>query len=401
MRRTSILLLLLALPAVAQAKRPGMERIQAAAALEKARDAVGPDHFALATWHSDALSGDALGDPGTARVGLQLPAREKECLQQAAKCWLVFYLPGFDGSPESFHQGASSAPPSALAGHDLEVWRSHHVEQPSLSAEVEALNARPGAAPIVVVVPDGRTRLGGGWYVDSPTSGRWETFVIDVLLPAARETLAPGTPPERVILMGHSMGGFGALYLALKHPHAVHAVAAFSPAARTVDVADEALAKLDAHHEAPDPDARVKEPGPHHFFERILLSMGGAFFPDRRAPHGLPPLFDASKHPWKLSPAARAAFERYDVGRRAKELRPLAKVQLYAGRADPLIPIAQVQAIADAANGTVTPPAGVVGLDAGAAASAEPKQVELIATEGNHLSHLAEDLRRALETLAR
>lgn len=374
------LVVLLAWPGLAQARRAAPQGAEAEAALARARDAA-KDGFAVASWHSPALSGDKLGDSGEARAGVELPDREKECLQRKARCWLVVFLPGFDAPAESFH--------APLAGRPDQ----------SLSAVLKAVNAH-SKEPVVVVIPDGRTRLGGGWYVDSPTSGEWERFVMEELLPAARDALAPGTPAARTLVMGHSMGGFGALNLGMKHPSAFHGVAAFNAAARPAELADEALSKLDASGAAPDPEARMRDPN-GHFYERVLLSMGGAFFPDPKAPHGLPPLFDTAKHPWKLNPAAREAFERFDVAAHADALGPIPRVQLYAGRADPLVRLPQLQAIADAANGTRSGPGATVGLDAGAPPSAKRVPVELVITDGDHLSHLAEDLKQALETLAR
>lgn len=374
MRRALALMVLLLVPGLARARETAEQR-EVASALEKARASAGPDGFAMASLHAAELAGDALGDPGDAHVGLQLPKREQECLEHKAKCWLVLYLTGFDSSAESF--------------------------QKQLAAGVRELDARPNAAPIVVVILDGRTKLGGGWYVDSRTSGKWESFIVDALLPAARDALAPGTPAERTLVMGHSMGGFGALHLGMKHPRLFHGVAAFNPAARIVDVADGALAKLDARNEAPDPEALVNDRGTGHFFERVLLSMGGAFAPDAKAPHGLPPLFDASKHPWRLLPAIRDSFARYDVAKHAQELEPLARVQIYAGRADALIPLPQLQALTDEVNGTKTGPAKAIGLDAGAPQSTGRAQVELVISDGSHTSHLAADLKQALESLAK
>ncbi|MBS2026692.1 MAG: hypothetical protein JST54_02210 [Deltaproteobacteria bacterium] len=304
--------------------------------------------WSMTQWSSPDLAANLLGDPGIARVGVELPRREAECLSGAAKCWLVLYLPGFDGSPDGM------AP---------------------LAKVVDELDQRGSAAPIVMVVLDGRTKLGGGWYLDSPTSGKWESLVMQVLLPAARDALAPGTPPERTLVMGHSMGGFGALHLLAAHPESFAAAAAFNPAARIGLIASGTLVVLDQRREFPDAEARLAQPSEAHFTQRILLSLGAALDPDPSKKHGLSTLFEPAVEPWHLAPEALAAMERADPTS-ALKAHPKLRARIYAGRKDNLVPLAQLEPLASG-------------------------HVELIATDGDHLSHLAADLKDALEQLAK
>ena len=54
-------------------------------------------------------------------------------------------------------------------------------------------------------------------------------MVVDELIPLCRAGNL-GRPPHRIGTMGISMGGYGALLLAEKHPALISAVAAISPA---------------------------------------------------------------------------------------------------------------------------------------------------------------------------
>lgn len=84
------------------------------------------------------------------------------------------------------------------------------------------------------VVDDPATDLGqgAGFYVDA-SQGPWkahfqmETYIVRDLIEAV-EANFPAAPGERSIF-GHSMGGHGALTLALKHPHLFRSVSAFAP----------------------------------------------------------------------------------------------------------------------------------------------------------------------------
>lgn len=74
--------------------------------------------------------------------------------------------------------------------------------------------------------------VGAGFYLDAtqaPWSGHWrmESYLLDELLPAV--TAEFGLSAERQGLFGHSMGGHGALTLALRHPGRFASVSAFAP----------------------------------------------------------------------------------------------------------------------------------------------------------------------------
>lgn len=74
--------------------------------------------------------------------------------------------------------------------------------------------------------------VGAGFYLDAthaPWAGHWrmESYLLLELLPQV--TAAFGLNGERMGLFGHSMGGHGALTLALRHPARFRSVSAFAP----------------------------------------------------------------------------------------------------------------------------------------------------------------------------
>ncbi|MGN6620225.1 MAG: alpha/beta hydrolase [Sphingomonas sp.] len=81
--------------------------------------------------------------------------------------------------------------------------------------------------PLVVVMPGARRSL----YMDyRDGSERWETFLLEDLLPKIRRDLKVSNARERTFIGGWSMGGLGGLRLAFKHPEIFGAVAAIEPA---------------------------------------------------------------------------------------------------------------------------------------------------------------------------
>lgn len=74
--------------------------------------------------------------------------------------------------------------------------------------------------------------VGAGFYLDAtvmPWAGHWcmESYIVKELLPAV--VAQCGLDGQRLGLFGHSMGGHGALTLALRHPGVFKSVSAFAP----------------------------------------------------------------------------------------------------------------------------------------------------------------------------
>ena len=74
--------------------------------------------------------------------------------------------------------------------------------------------------------------VGAGFYLDAtvmPWSGHWcmESYIVKELLPGVLAQF--GLNADRLGLFGHSMGGHGALTLALRHPGLFKSLSAFAP----------------------------------------------------------------------------------------------------------------------------------------------------------------------------
>ena len=94
--------------------------------------------------------------------------------------------------------------------------------------------ARTEGVPIVVVMPDGGK---GGWYSDwlrpdgaGAGSQRWETYHVRELLPFVQDHFGTTTDRAGTAVAGLSMGGFGAVHYAARHPDLFGFAAAFSGA---------------------------------------------------------------------------------------------------------------------------------------------------------------------------
>lgn len=126
-----------------------------------------------------------------------------------------------------------------------------------LTCTEETFMAKAGAqkhladAGLMVVCPDTSPRglnlpeehvdwdfgSGAGFYVNATTPGyrdhyRMETYVIEELYETIRNRFLTG---GNISIMGHSMGGHGALTLGLRHPDKFKSVSAFSPIVNPIE----------------------------------------------------------------------------------------------------------------------------------------------------------------------
>jgi S-formylglutathione hydrolase FrmB len=98
----------------------------------------------------------------------------------------------------------------------------------ALHERMDRLIAQGDCEPMILVTPDCFTALGGSQYVDSPAVGRYESFVIDEVVPFVDAKYRTLDEPAHRGVCGKSSGGYGALMLGMKHPDVFGALASHS-----------------------------------------------------------------------------------------------------------------------------------------------------------------------------
>jgi enterochelin esterase-like enzyme len=90
------------------------------------------------------------------------------------------------------------------------------------------LHAEPALEPVIVVFVNGGTRT---FYTNSPDGKRpVESVMIDELIPHIDRTYRTKADRSQRSIEGQSMGGFGALSLAMRNPDEFGSVVAYAPA---------------------------------------------------------------------------------------------------------------------------------------------------------------------------
>ncbi len=111
----------------------------------------------------------------------------------------------------------------------VSYWTNGTYQGFRLKDSMDKLITEQVSREMIVVVVTGRNFMGGAFYVNSPVTGNWEDFVTsDVINYVDLNYRTLATAQSRGI-SGHSMGGFGALNLAMRHPDLFSVVYALSP----------------------------------------------------------------------------------------------------------------------------------------------------------------------------
>jgi len=86
------------------------------------------------------------------------------------------------------------------------------------------------AKPMIVVIPDNYNFYRGSFYTNSIVTGDWEDFVTQDLVEYIDNNYRTSPYKESRGIAGYSMGGYGAMTLAMKHPEIYSAVYSLSAA---------------------------------------------------------------------------------------------------------------------------------------------------------------------------
>ena len=164
----------------------------------------------------------------------------------------------------------------ALHGYSIgaEQW-SHEIHVPQT---IEGAFAQ-GAKEMIVVLPDSKTLHNGSMYSSSVTTGDFEKFIAhDVVayIDAHYRTI-----PDRMSrgLAGHSMGGYGASRIGMKHPDVFGSLYIMSPCCLSPRVgANPANDKAVEAAKTPADSAGLS------FFARAQLASAAAWSPDPKNP---------------------------------------------------------------------------------------------------------------------
>jgi S-formylglutathione hydrolase len=207
--------------------------------------------------HSKALEGNLLGDSAERNVTVYLPPEYDETPEKRFP--VVYLLHGYTGNDKLWTGGG-------------------YVKGLNIASIADDLITNNRIKAMLLVAPDCHNAYGGSWYTNSPVTGNWEDFVAKELIRdivTKFRTIADRTSRG---IAGHSMGGHGAIKLAMKHPELYCALYAMSPA---WNVFTEALRPPFAKHFSAAVAAKQRDAFPGlHWRSRGSIALAAAVAPN-------------------------------------------------------------------------------------------------------------------------
>jgi len=185
------------------------------AAYDKAADKLSNDtskqkeYFITLEVNSKAIGKNIIDEPATRNIYVYLPPSYYE---SSEKYPVVYYLDGLQCNPKAF----------------LEKQASKLDEK-----------FKSGTKEFIMVSLDGDNKIAGSFYANSPISGNWEDYVVKEVVELVDKNYRTKADSKYRGLSGFSMGGFGALYISLRHPDVFGSVLAIAPGVFDEKNADE------------------------------------------------------------------------------------------------------------------------------------------------------------------
>ncbi|MBU6297913.1 MAG: alpha/beta fold hydrolase [Alphaproteobacteria bacterium] len=186
--------------------------------------------------------------------------------------------------PPSYFKDPSRRYPVVYALHGYSIGAEQWTHEIRVPQTIEGAFGK-GAKEMIVVLPDSKTAYWGSMYSNSQTVGDFENYVAHDVV--AYMDSHYRTIPDRQSrgLVGHSMGGYGALRIGMKHSDVFGALYVMSPCCLSQRPMGDPNSPQEKAFEATV--AAMKSPADAAnipFFTRALLATAAAWSPDPKNP---------------------------------------------------------------------------------------------------------------------
>jgi len=189
--------------------------------------------------------------------------------------------------PPSYAKEKSRRYPVVYALHGYSIGAEQWTHEIHVPQTIEGAFAQ-GAKEMIVVLPDSKTVYGGSMYSSSVTTGDFERFIAHDVV--AHIDAHYRTIPNRMGrgLVGHSMGGYGAARIGMKHPDVFGSLYIMSPCCLSPMGSRPAIPAMQkAMEEQEKALESVKTPADAaglSFFARAQFASAAAWSPDPKNP---------------------------------------------------------------------------------------------------------------------
>ena len=182
---------------------------------------------------------------------------------------------------------------------------------------------------VIFIIPDGSCEpYKGSFYTNSTLYGKYEDYIINDMVEEIESKYHTYDGREKWSIMGHSMGGYGAIKIALQHSQKFVGVSALSGPVN-ITYFDEILPILQTEHGSVPPydftyTGKVT---------KLLYSMAGAFSPN---PAAIPSILFPVVTQGVVDPSVKAIWEKHNPINFIKDWNgnPAMAIHTYCGELD-------------------------------------------------------------------
>ena len=211
-----------------------------------------------------SLKGNLLGDPTAQQIYVYLPPSYST--NTTHRYPTLYLLHGYLGTSKVWVAGA-------YQGFNI---------QTSMDELIKVGKVRE----MIVVAANGSNRYGGSFYTNSPVTGNWDDFITRDLVSYIDTNYRTISRAESRGIAGHSMGGYGAVILAMRHPDVFSSMFALSPCCLVMeDDMSDANAAWPKVLGLTSRDQLTLPPKSFDDFSKdVLVAISAAFSPDPQRP---------------------------------------------------------------------------------------------------------------------
>lgn len=182
---------------------------------------------------------------------------------------------------------------------------------------------------VIFIIPDGSCEpYKGSFYTNSALYGNYENYIINDMMGEIRSKYHTYKGREKWSMIGHSMGAYGAMKIALKYPQSFIGVSALS-GPMNITYFDELLPILQSEHGTAAPYDFTYSGN----VTKLMYSMAGAFSPDEVA---IPPVMFPVCSEGTVDPIIKGMWEKNNPINLIKEWKgnPAMAIHTYCGELD-------------------------------------------------------------------
>jgi S-formylglutathione hydrolase len=214
------------------------------------------------------------------RLKFLLPLSKVNLLGDPAEQSAAVYL------PPSYDTSSAKRYPTLYLLHGFtannKAWTGGGYQGMNLQSSMDEMIKGGKIREMIVVLPTGWNAYGGAFYTNSTVTGNWEDYIYRDLVQNIDTNYRTIARSESRGIAGHSMGGYGAVTLAMKHPDVFSAVYALSPCCLGMegDLSSENPAWLKTIRLTSKEQLKAKPEALDQFFEIAFVAISAALSPN-------------------------------------------------------------------------------------------------------------------------